>query len=254
MKEADKLSDVNSVESPLIEHIRELRTRLIHAILGVLGVFLALLGFSNSIYHIAAEPLLRALPAGGKLIATNVVAPFLIPLQLTLWIAFFVSIPWVLYQFWAFVAPGLYKKEKKIIFPLIFSTTLLFYIGMVFAYFLVLPAVSHFMVNTLPNGVEMATDIGNYLSFFLKIIFLFGVAFEIPVAVMILVATNVISQKTIIKKWRHIVLITAIISALVTPPDIFSMLLFGSLSLALFALGLLGAKFLKISTEAKKEE
>ncbi len=231
-------------EQPLIEHLIELRKRLLLAAAGVLAIFFVLVGFANPIYQFAAAPLLTALPEGGRMIAIEVISPFLIPIQLVLWLSLFIAVPWVLYQVWLFVAPGLYKREKKVTLPLLFSSISLFYCGMAFAYFIVLPMVSHFMIATLPQGVDLTPDIGKYLNFILKVIFLFGVAFEIPVAIVILIAVGITSPEGLAAKRRYIIMAITVISAIVTPADVPSMLIFGSICIALFEVGLLVGKLI----------
>ncbi|MBV8063817.1 MAG: twin-arginine translocase subunit TatC, partial [Nevskia sp.] len=178
---ADQLS---GGEQPLLAHLIELRTRLIRALLGVLVAFLPLGFFARHIYHLLAEPLLKLLPAGGSMIATEVAAPFLVPFKLAAVAAFVVALPWVLYQVWAFVAPGLYRNERRLVVPLLVSSTLLFYIGVAFCYFLILPAVFRFFVSVAPEGVAVMTDVGKYLDFVIKLFLVFGLTFETPAAIV----------------------------------------------------------------------
>ena len=182
---------MSQAEHPLISHLVELRTRLLRSISAILVVFLALIYFSNNIYDFVAQPLLSQLPEGTSMIATDVATPFLTPIKLTLVVSFFVAIPYLLYQAWAFIAPGLYQHERRLIMPLVVSSALLFYAGMAFAYYVVFPLVFGFFTSTAPAGVTVATDIASYLDFVLTLFFAFGVAFEIPVATILLCWTGV---------------------------------------------------------------
>lgn len=238
-------SSNNLVEQPLIDHLLELRSRLIKALVGVFVIFFMLVGFANPIYSYLAKPLLSAMPIGGKLISIDMTASFFVPIKLVFSLSFYIVLPWILYQVWAFVGPGLYKNEKRVITPIIFSSTLLFYVGMVFAFYLVLPIMSKFLVGTTPEGVEMATDIGKYLSMVLTLFFIFGFVFEIPVVVIILVTAGVMSVESIAAKRRYIILIAFVIAAVVTPPDPLSQILFASAGILLFEVGLFIAKRLK---------
>lgn len=175
-----------SQQQPLISHLLELRNRLLRAIASVLLVFVCLVYWAKDIYHYIALPLLQAMPETGTMIATDVGAPFFAPFKLTIVLSLFIAIPYVLFQIWSFVAPGLYKNEKRLVFPLLVSSTLLFYLGIVFAYYVVFPVVFGFFANVAPEGVQVATDISSYLNFILKLFFAFGLAFEIPIAVVLL--------------------------------------------------------------------
>ncbi len=243
--DASLVPSTELAEQPLIDHLLELRSRLIKALVGVFVIFFMLVGFANPIYSYLATPLLSAMPTGGKLISIDMTASFFVPIKLVFSLSFYIALPWVLYQIWAFVGPGLYNNEKKIIAPIIFSSTLLFYVGMAFAFYLVLPVMSKFLVGTTPEGVEMATDIGKYLSMVLTLFFIFGFVFEIPVVVIILVTAGVMSVESIAAKRRYIILIAFVIAAVVTPPDPLSQILFACAGILLFELGLLIAKGLK---------
>ncbi|MGL4675753.1 MAG: twin-arginine translocase subunit TatC [Wohlfahrtiimonas sp.] len=243
-------SNVNKEESAqqsLIQHLMELRTCILKALLGVVVIFFGLIWFRNDIYTFVAMPLINALPAGSKLIATEVTSTFLVPIKLTLWLSFFAAVPWVIYQIWLFIAPGLYQKERRLVFPMIFSSILLFYLGMMFAYFAVMPLMFKFLVGTTPDGVEMATDISQYLSVILRLFFIFGVAFEVPVAIILLVLMNVITVEKISAKRPYIIIGAFVVAAVVTPPDVLSQVAFAGMTIILFEIGLWIAKQLKRS-------
>lgn len=225
-------------EQTFIHHLIELRDRLIRAGVGVLLVFVCLVYFSNDIYNFVATPLLKVMPEGGRMIATDVVAPFLAPIKLTLWVSFFIAIPWVLYQVWAFVAPGLYQHEKRVAFPIIFTSVLLFYLGMCFAYYAVMPVMFKFLSGSAPAGVEIATDINKYLSTVLRLFFFFGVVFEIPIILIILVSLRILKTESLVSKRPYIIVGIFTVSAIATPPDPFSMIIFASAAILLFELGL----------------
>ncbi|GAA5102016.1 twin-arginine translocase subunit TatC [Wohlfahrtiimonas larvae] len=243
-------SNVNKEESAqqsLIQHLMELRSCILKALLGVVVIFFGLIWFRNDIYTFVAMPLIQALPAGSKLIATEVTSTFLVPIKLTLWLSFFAAVPWVIYQIWLFIAPGLYQKERRLVFPMVFSSILLFYLGMMFAYFAVMPLMFKFLVGTTPDGVEMATDISQYLSVILRLFFIFGVAFEVPVAIILLVLMNVITVDKISSKRPYIIIGAFIVAAVVTPPDVLSQVAFAGMTIILFEVGLWIAKQLKRS-------
>ncbi|SIR63295.1 sec-independent protein translocase protein TatC [Aeromonas sp. RU39B] len=230
-------------EQPLLAHLIELRTRLLRSIVAILVVFLALIYFSNNIYDFVARPLLTQLPAGTSMIATDVATPFMTPIKLTLVVSLFVAIPYLLYQAWAFIAPGLYKHERRLILPLVVSSALLFYAGMAFAYFVVFPLVFGFFTSTAPAGVTVATDIANYLDFVLTLFFAFGVAFEIPVATILLCWTGVTSPENLRKQRPYVIVGVFVVGMLLTPPDVFSQTLLALPMWALWELGLFFARF-----------
>jgi len=211
--------------TPLVAHLVELRNRLLYSLIAIALVFLALVGFANSIYAFVAEPLLAFLPEGGTMIATEVATPFLTPFKLTFFVAFVLALPFVLYQIWAFLAPGLYDKEKTLIVPLIASSVLLFYIGVAFAYFIVFPLVFGFFTSMAPDGVTVMTDIASYLNFVLKLFFAFGVVFEIPVAIILLIRSGFISPDALNNKRPYVVVACFVVGMLLTPPDVISQLL-----------------------------
>jgi sec-independent protein translocase protein TatC len=205
-----------------ISHLIELRDRLLRAIVGLLVAFVCLFPFANDIYTLLAHPLLAKLPKGGQMIATAVTTPFFVPMKVAMLVAVVVSLPYTLYQIWAFVAPGLYQHEKRFAIPVIVLSTLLFLVGMAFAYFLVFPVVFGFITRTAPEGVAVMTDIGNYLDFVITLFLAFGLAFEVPVVVVMLVKLGMVSVATL-KEIRSYVIVGAfVIGAIFTPPDVIS--------------------------------
>jgi sec-independent protein translocase protein TatC len=229
-------------ESGLFAHLIELRARLIRALAGLLLVFVCLLPFANTLYGWFAQPLLDKLPKGGQLIAVEVASPFFAPLKLAFFVAVFAVMPWLLYQAWAFVAPGLYKREKKLALPLLASALLLFYSGCAFAFFVVLPAVFGFLAKVTPEGVAMMTDINAYLDFVLVIFLAFGTSFELPVALVILVLLGWVTPKQL-SEWRgYSVVGIFIIAAVITPPDVISQLLLAIPMCLLYEAGIVAAK------------
>ncbi|MGO1247704.1 MAG: twin-arginine translocase subunit TatC [Oceanisphaera sp.] len=234
---------MNKPHQPLISHLVELRSRLLRAFAAILLVFLALVYFANDIYSILAEPLLRQLPEGTSMIATGVATPFLTPMKLTLIVSLFLAIPYVLYQVWAFIAPGLYKHEKKLISPLVFSSALLFYAGAAFAYFVVFPLAFAFFTKMAPEGVTIATDIASYLDFVLGLFVAFGIAFEIPIATILLCWTGVTTPKDLASKRAYVIVVVFVVGMLLTPPDIISQTLLAIPMWLLFEVGVFFARF-----------
>ena len=231
-------------QQSLISHLVELRDRLLRAVLAVLIITVCLLPFSNDLYHFLAEPLLQHLPKSSTMIATEVASPFLIPFKLTLSIAILLAVPILLYQLWAFIAPGLYANERKLAFPLLFVSTILFFLGMVFAYFVVFPLLFEFFTQAPPEGVAIMTDISSYLDFVLKLFFAFGLAFEVPVATLLLIWTGLSTIESLSEKRPYIIVGAFVIGMLLTPPDIISQTLLALPVWLLFELGLISARFL----------
>ena len=231
-------------QQPLLNHFIELRSRLLHAVVGVLLVFASLYYFANEIYLIVAEPLRQLLPNGSSMIATDVASPFFTPFKLTLMVSVFIAMPYVLYQLWLFVAPALYEKEKKLTFPILLSSIILFYSGITFAYFVVFPLVFGFFTSAGPEGVTMMTDISRYLDFVLKLFFAFGMAFEIPIAIIILVLTGVADTISLSQKRPYIVVSCFIVGMLLTPPDVVSQTLLAIPMWLFFEVGLLFSRLL----------
>lgn len=240
-------------EGSFLSHLLELRNRLLYA-LGAIGVaFLALVPFSNEVYALLAKPLLDVLPTGASMIATEVASPFLTPIRLTLAVAFLAAVPFVLYQVWAFIAPGLYRHEKRIALPLLFSSIVLFYGGMAFAYFVVFPVAFGFFAHSAPEGVVMMTDIKSYLDFVFSMFFAFGVAFEIPVAVIILSLMGVVDPEALAGKRSYVILGAFIVAAILTPPDVFSQVLLAVPMIILFEVGLFFARRLRAARRKDAE-
>ncbi|OOR99104.1 twin arginine-targeting protein translocase TatC [Canicola haemoglobinophilus] len=228
---------------PLISHLLELRDRLLRSIIFVTVVFLALVYFANDIYNFVASPLLDVLPAGATMIATNIATPFFTPIKLTAVVALFISVPFLLYQIWAFIAPALYQHEKRLVYPLLFSSTLLFYLGVAFAYYVVFPLVFAFLTKTAPEGVAIATDISSYLDFVLALFLAFGICFEVPVAIVLLCWSGVTTPADLRKKRPYIIVAAFFIGMLLTPPDAISQTLLALPMCLLFEIGVICAGF-----------
>ncbi|MBD2811488.1 Sec-independent protein translocase subunit TatC [Xenorhabdus sp. Vera] len=228
---------------PLISHLIELRKRILNSLMTVLVVFLALVYFSNDIYRLIAAPLMEQLPEGANMIATDVASPFFIPIKLTIMVSIFVSAPMILYQVWAFVAPALYKHERRLIMPLLFSSSLLFYIGMAFAYFVVFPIAFGFFIKTVPIGVVISTDISNYLSFVMALFMAFGISFEVPIAIILLCWSGAVTPESLKRKRPYILVGAFVVGMLLTPPDVFSQTLLAIPMYLLFELGILLSQF-----------
>lgn len=239
----------------LIAHLIELRSRILKALASVFVVFLCLVYFAQDLYQYLAMPLVASLPEGASMIATDVASPFLAPFKLTLVLSFFIAIPYVLYQIWAFVAPGLYQKEKKLVAPLLASSTLLFYAGMAFAYYVVFPLAFLFFNSVAPDGVLVSTDISSYLNFVLKLFFAFGLAFEIPIAVILLCWTGVTDAKKLAQKRPYVIVGAFVLGMLLTPPDIVSQTLLAIPMWILFELGvLIGGLYSRNRTDDAEQE
>ena len=229
------MSDVDR-EQPFISHLLELRTRLLRIVGGVLVVFVALSPFSNPIYTALAVPLTRHMSAQSSMIAIDVLSPFLTPLKFTLILAVFITIPWILFQVWACVAPGLYQREKRMVLPILTSSTLLFYCGMAFAYFVIMPIFFAFITATAPEGVAVMTDINRYLDFVMTIFFAFGIAFEVPVATVILSLAGILSPEAMAAK-RSYVIVGAFVVGMLLMPDVISQTLLALPMWLLFEVG-----------------
>ena len=230
-------------EQSLISHLVELRNRLLYGVIAILVLAVALLPFSNDLYQFIAAPLLAYLPENGTMIATQVAAPFLTPFKLTLSVAILLAMPVLLYQIWAFIAPGLYDKERKIAMPLLFSSITLFFLGMVFAYYVVFPLMFQFFTGAAPEGVAVMTDISHYLDFVLKLFFAFGLAFEVPVATVLLVKTGVSTVESLREKRAYVIVGAFVMGMLLTPPDVISQTLLAVPVWLLFELGLLCSRW-----------
>jgi sec-independent protein translocase protein TatC len=232
------------VEGTLISHLLELRDRLIRAIIAVALAFLPCMFYSNQIFTFVATPLKEKLPKGTQLIATTVMSPFTTPFKLSLFVAVFIAMPFIIYQLWAFVAPGLYRHEKRFAVPLLLSSILLFYVGVVFAYFFVFPVMFQFFAASTPHGVAMMTDISAYLDFVLKMFLAFGAAFEVPIAVVLLVLTGVVKLEKLRQNRGYVLIGIFIIAALLTPPDAVSQCIMAIPMYLLYEGGLLMARIL----------
>jgi sec-independent protein translocase protein TatC len=233
-----------TTQDTFISHLVELRDRLLRAILAVIVVFLCLFPWARELYALLAMPLIAALPAGGQMIATDVVGVFLVPVKVAFLVAFVIALPYVLYQVWAFVAPGLYVHEKRLVLPLVVASSFLFIVGMSFAYFLVFPVVFKFMASIAPEGVAWMTDIDKYLSFALTTFVAFGVTFEVPVVVIVLVRVGVVSIEKL-KDIRPYVIVGAfVIGAIFTPPDVISQVMLAVPLWLLYELGIVLARMI----------
>lgn len=243
-----------SEQSTFISHLIELRSRILRALLAVLIVFMCLFYFAQDLYAYLAEPLIASMPAGANMIATDVASPFLAPFKLTLVLSFFIAIPVVLYQIWGFVAPGLYKNEKKMVAPLLISSTLLFYAGMAFAYYVVFPLAFMFFNSVAPDGVLISTDISSYLNFVLKLFFAFGVAFEIPVAIILMCWSGITTPDNLRKKRPYVIVGVFVVGMLLTPPDIISQTLLALPMWFLFEVGvIIGSLYSRKQVEEEAE-
>ena len=230
-------------EQPLISHLTELRTRIIHSMIFVVLVFLVLAPFSTDVYNIISAPLISKLPEGTSMIATEVASSFLVPFKTTMYAAVFIAMPYLIFQIWAFIAPGLYLNEKRFAIPLLISSILLFYAGAAFAFFIVFPLVFAFFASVTPEGVSMMTDIGHYLDFILKMFFAFGLAFEVPIATILLVATGIVTIEDLREKRPYIIVGAFIVGMILTPPDVLSQFLLATPMLILFEIGLYFCKY-----------
>jgi sec-independent protein translocase protein TatC len=237
-------SIADDLQQGLFSHLLELRTRLLKSAAALVLVLVALVPFANRLYSELAAPLVARLPQGAHLIATGVTSPFITPLKLAFYASLFISMPVILYQLWAFVSPGLYKHEKRLARPLLAAALVLFYTGAAFAYFLVLPAAFRFLIAVTPQGVEMMTDITQYLDFVMLMFFAFGLCFEVPVAVVILAAIGVVDLEKLRSGRRYAIVGAFAIAALITPPDITSMMMLGIPMCLLYELGVLAVRWL----------
>ena len=241
-------------EQPFMAHLIELRDRMLRMVLAVLLVFLGLFYFANDLYSIVARPLLSHLPAGGSMIATEVASPFLTPFKLTLVLSIFVAMPFILYQLWSFIAPGLYAHERKLALPLLAASVALFYAGMAFAYFVVFPLVFAFFTSAAPEGVAVMTDISKYLDFVLKLFFAFGLAFEVPIATILLVMAGVTTPESLSAKRPYIIVGAFVFGMLLTPPDIFSQTFLAVPMWMLFEVGVFFSRMMLRTRAAHQED
>lgn len=238
-------------EQPLVQHLIELRNRLLHVVYFLLAVFLCLFPFATDIYAIISAPLQAVLPKGTSMIATDVISPFLTPLKLTFYLSLYIAIPFILYQIWRFIAPGLYQHEKQLAAPLMISSVLLFFTGMAFAYFLVLPMLFGFTMGIELEGVSTMTDITKYLDLVLHMFLAFGIAFEIPVATVLLILGGVATPEGLAEKRRYIVVGCFVIGMVLTPPDVFSQTMLAIPMWMLFESGLFFGRLMKKRSEER---
>ena len=238
------------LEGTLISHLLELRTRLMRAFIAVIVVFVPCAYFSNQLFEWLSHPLLQQLPAHSSLISTSITAPFTTPIKLAFVAALFVAMPYVLYELWAFIAPGLYRHEKSFAMPLLFSAVLLFYVGAAFAYYIVFPLIFSFFVNTTPHGVQMMADISIYMDFVVKLLFSFGIAFEVPVAVVLLVIMGIVPLEKLTRIRGYVLIIVFIIAAMITPPDAISQTVMAVPMYLLFEGGIL---FARLATRSRSK-
>lgn len=232
-------------QETFIAHLIELRDRLLRMVVGFLLTFICLFPFANKLYTLLAQPLLTRLPAGGKLIATAVTTPFFVPMKVAMLAAIVLSLPHTLYQAWGFIAPGLYAHEKRFVLPLVVASTLLFLAGMAFAYFLVFPVIFGFIVGTAPAGVAVMTDIGNYLDFVITLFLAFGIAFEVPVVVVVLVRFGFVSVKLLQEIRSYVIVGAFIIGAIFTPPDVVSQIMLAVPLWLLYETGIIAARLME---------
>jgi sec-independent protein translocase protein TatC len=230
---------------PLIAHLTELRDKLLRAILAVLILFIGLFPFANDIYSAISQPLRAILPEGATMIATEVASPFLTPFKLTLFTAAFIAMPYILYQAWSFIAPGMYRQEKRLAIPLLVSSVALFYLGAAFAYFVVFPLIFAFFTGVAPEGIAIMTDIDSYLNFVLKLFFAFGVAFEIPIVAILLIWTGITTPEALAAKRPYIIVGCFVFGMLLTPPDVVSQSLLALPMWLLFEIGVYFGKLLQ---------
>jgi sec-independent protein translocase protein TatC len=256
MSDKPKDDELAGTEQPFVAHLVELRNRLIRAVLAIAVVFgvLAFFPGPGALYDLLAQPMVAHLPEGTKLIATNVISPFIVPLKITMLAAFLIALPVVLYQTWAFVAPGLYTHEKKLVLPLVVSSTLLFFIGVAFCYFFVFGQVFKFIQGFAPKSITAAPDIEQYLSFVMTMFFAFGAAFEVPIVVILLARMGIVSLEKLRDFRRYFAVLAFVIAAVITPPDVVSQLALAIPMVILYEVGLWAAKIFIKHTQAPEAD
>ena len=247
-------NQTNQSKNSFIPHLLELRNRLTKILLFVLVIFILLIPFSGQIYNILSIPLLNALPQGSEMIAIDVASPFLIPFKLVIYLSIFIVIPYILYHLWSFIAPGLYSHEKKLIFPLIVSSSILFYLGAAFAYFVVFPLIFVFFIGIAPTDVAVMTDIGRYLDFVIALFFAFGFSFEVPIITVLLITSGITTKDKLRSKRPYIIVGAFTLGMLLTPPDVISQILLALPMWLLYELGLYSSKFFKIRKISNSDE
>ena len=241
-------------EDTFISHLMELRDRLLRALIAVGVVFLCLFPFAADLYDLVAYPMMRALPPDTKMIATGVITPFLIPVKVALMVAFAIALPYVLYQAWAFIAPGLYAHEKRLVLPLVVASTLLFFVGVAFCYFFVFGVVFDFVYKIAPASVSVSPDIENYLNFVLTLFLAFGVTFEVPIAVLILARMGVVTIEQLVSARPYFIVGSFVVAAVVTPPDVISQLLLAIPMCLLYEVGIVCARLFGKAPRPREEE
>lgn len=230
---------MSDAENSFVSHLVEMRDRLLRAVLAVVIIFVILFPWAQDLYALLAKPLLAALPKGGQMIATEVTTPFFVPIKVTMMTAFLIAMPWVFYQAWAFVAPGLYQHEKRLGVPLVIASVILFLLGMAFAYFLVFPVVFGFIVGVAPEGVAVMTDIGKYLDFVMTLFMAFGITFEVPIAVVLVVKMGMVSVAKLREIRPYVIVGAFVIGAIFTPPDVISQFMLAVPLWILYELGII---------------
>ena len=248
---AEDTKDPTATGTTFISHLVELRQRLMRGVIAILVIFIACAPFANTLYEYLASPLMAALPEGNTMISTEPHGPFFVPFKFAFAFSVGIAMPFLLYQMWAFVAPGLYKHEKKAVVPLLVSSSVLFYLGVLFAYYIVFPIIFAFFTGTAPEGVAVMTDINAYLSFVLKLFFAFGIAFEVPIATVLLVKVGATTPEALAKKRPYIIVGAFVVGMFLTPPDVFSQTMLAVPVWILFEIGL---HFSKLSRPKKTEE
>ncbi len=244
---------MTEVPESFISHLVELRDRLIRALVAVIVVFLAIVNWARDIYTLLAAPMLASLPQGGHMIATDVAGAFMVPMKVTLMVAFLIALPYVRYQVWAFIAPGLYAHEKKLALPLVVASVFLFFTGMTFAYFVVFPTVFGFINRFAPSGVAVMTDIDKYLSFVLSTFLAFGVTFEVPVIVIVLVMVGIVSVDKLKEVRPYVIVGAFVVGAIFTPPDMLSQFMLAVPLWLLYELGIVLARFVVVRARTEPE-
>ena len=251
---ADDNQDPNAAGTTFISHLVELRQRLMRGVIAILVIFVACAPFANTLYEYLASPLMAALPEGNTMISTEPHGPFFVPFKFAFAFSVGIAMPYLLYQIWAFVAPGLYKHEKKAVVPLLVSSSVLFYLGILFAYYIVFPLIFAFFTGTAPEGVAVMTDINSYLSFVLKLFFAFGIAFEVPIATVLLVKAGATTPESLAAKRPYIIVGAFVVGMFLTPPDVFSQTMLAVPVWILFEIGLYFSKLARNKKLEKEKE
>ncbi len=251
---ADDNQDPNATGTTFISHLVELRQRLMRSVIAILVIFVACAPFANTLYEYLAAPLMGVLPEGNTMISTEPHGPFFVPFKFAFAFSVGIAMPYLLYQLWAFVAPGLYKHEKKTIVPLLVSSSILFYLGILFAYYIVFPLIFAFFTGTAPEGVAVMTDINAYLSFVLKLFFAFGIAFEVPIATVLLVKAGATTPESLAAKRPYIIVSAFVVGMFLTPPDVFSQTMLAIPVWILFEIGLYFARLTRKKQLQKEKD